>query len=51
MPVFVTAKSGKPFSVVQTTTEAADIPDSLVSIDNLLRDAYWKAFRIIQESD
>lgn len=47
MPVFVTAKSGKPFSVVQTTTEVADIPDRLVPIDNLLRDAYWKAFRTI----
>lgn len=48
-PVFVTAKSGKPFSVVQTTREATDIPDSLASIDHLLRNAYWEAYWAINK--
>jgi hypothetical protein len=45
VPVIVSAKSEQPFSVIETTKEAYDLPDRLVPIENLLRKVYWKMYR------
>lgn len=44
MPITVSAKSKKPFSVVKTTKEVHDLPNKLVPIENLLRKVYWEMY-------
>ena len=51
MPVYIAAKSEAPFSLVQTAKETNKSPGSLVSIDYVLRNAYWRAYIQMRQND
>ena len=51
MPVYIAAKSKAPFSIVQTVKETNKSPESLVSIDYVLRNAYWREYIQMRQND